>query len=120
MERYWCLRWLAQQKATQVDAVVLKDEVVRLVEIPLIIKLPGMRQAPRGTVVKLDLIRWDEIDLTVEARLLEIVGTVPIETLDEQLDETEEKVEGPDNTESKFDDPIATNDQASATEPVPE
>ncbi|HJW56662.1 MAG TPA: ribonuclease catalytic domain-containing protein [Burkholderiaceae bacterium] len=73
MERYWCLRWLTQEHAKQVDAVVLKEDVLRLVDIPLIIKLPGMPQVARGACVKLDLIRWDEIDLTVEARLIEII-----------------------------------------------
>ncbi len=72
MERYWCLRWLGQEKARQVEAVVLKDELLRLVEIPLVIKLAGMPQVARGTQVTLDILRWDEIDLTVEARLLEI------------------------------------------------
>ncbi|ASU40658.1 ribonuclease II [Herbaspirillum sp. meg3] len=72
MERYWCLRWLAQEQARQVDAVVLKDEILRLVDIPLVIRLPGMPQVARGLQVKLDLLRWDEVDLTVEARLLEI------------------------------------------------
>jgi exoribonuclease-2 len=74
MERFWCLRWLSQQNARQVDAVVLKEEVLRLVDIPLIIKLPGMPQMARGTQVKLDLIRWDEVDLALEARLLEIAA----------------------------------------------
>ena len=78
MERYWCLRWLAQQNVRQVDAVVLKDEVLRLVDIPLIVRLPGMPQAARGTQVRLDLIRWDEIDLSVEARVIEI-ASVPAE-----------------------------------------
>ncbi|NKI67862.1 RNB domain-containing ribonuclease [Collimonas pratensis] len=72
MERYWCLRWLGQEQARQVEAAVLKDEILRLAEIPLIIKLPGMQQLARGTQVKLDIIRWDEVDLTVEARLLEV------------------------------------------------
>ncbi|MGE5649211.1 MAG: ribonuclease catalytic domain-containing protein [Bacillota bacterium] len=80
MERYWCLRWLAQENARQVDAVVLKDEVLRLVDIPLIIRLPGMPQAARGAHVKLDLIRWDEVDLTIEARLIEMTtGPADIE-----------------------------------------
>jgi len=78
MERYWCLRWLAQQNAGQVDTVVLKDEVLRLVDIPLIVRLPGMPQAARGTLVRLDLIRWDEIDLSVEARVIE-VASAPVE-----------------------------------------
>jgi exoribonuclease-2 len=77
MERFWCLRWLSQQNAKHIDAVVLKEEVLRLVDIPLIIKLPGMPQAARGTQVRLDLIRWDEVDLTIEARLLEIGTATP-------------------------------------------
>ena len=72
MERYWCLRWLAQSEARQVEAVVLKDEIVRLVEIPLVLKLSGMTPLARGTQVRLDLLRWDEVDLSVEARLLEV------------------------------------------------
>jgi exoribonuclease-2 len=78
MERYWCLRWLGQEEARQVDAVVLKDEVLRLVDIPLIIRLPGMPQVARGAQVKLDILRWDEIDLTIEARLLDIPAAAEI------------------------------------------
>jgi exoribonuclease-2 len=90
MERYWCLRWLTQEQARQVDAVVLKDEVLRLVDIPLVIKLPGMPPVARGAQVKLDLLRWDEVDLTVEARLLE-VEAVPANALaEEESDEGEE------------------------------
>ena len=74
MERYWCLRWLAQENARQVDAVVLKDEVLRLVDIPLVIRLSGMPQTARGTHVRLDLLRWDEVDLSVEVRLIEIAS----------------------------------------------
>jgi exoribonuclease-2 len=97
MERYWCLRWLAQQQARQVDAVVLKDEIVRLVDIPLIIKLPGMPALARGAQIRLELPRWDEVDLTVEARLLEVVATSAVEPLvenDELSDELGEAAEG--------------------------
>ncbi|MCC2973119.1 ribonuclease catalytic domain-containing protein [Massilia sp. IC2-476] len=77
MERYWCLRWLGQENAKQVDAVVLKDEVVRLVEIPLVARLAGMPQVARGAQVKLDIVRWDEVDLSLEARLLEVAAVAP-------------------------------------------
>jgi exoribonuclease-2 len=77
MERYWCLRWLGQENKHQVDAVVLKDEVLRLTDIPLVIRLAGMPSAPRGAAVKLDVIRWDEVDLTIETRLLEIEEAAP-------------------------------------------
>lgn len=77
MERYWCLRWLAQEQKRQVDAVVLKEEVLRLVDIPLVIRLPGMPQIARGLQVRLELLRWDEIDLSVEARLLDVPAAQP-------------------------------------------
>jgi exoribonuclease-2 len=77
MERYWCLRWLGQENARQVEAVVLKDEVLRLVEIPLVIRLPGMPQVARGAQVRLDIVRWDEVDLSLEARLLEVAEATP-------------------------------------------
>ena len=88
MERYWCLRWLAQGAARQVDAVVLKDEVLRLVEIPLVIPMPGVKH-PRGTQVRLELISWDELDLTVQARVLEVsaVSEPLSDDMDEEFDE---------------------------------
>ncbi|MBJ7310572.1 ribonuclease catalytic domain-containing protein [Rugamonas sp. CCM 8940] len=89
MERYWCLRWLGQQEARQVEAVVLKDEVLRLVDIPLIIKLPGMPQVARGAQVKLDILRWDEVDLSIEARLLEIPVAATV-AADAELDYEDE------------------------------
>jgi exoribonuclease-2 len=100
MERYWCLRWLGQENARQVEAVVLKDEVLRLTDIPLIIRLPGMPSVARGAQVKLDILRWDEVDLTIEARLLEIptdaaTGEVDFEE-DEVEDAPEEAVDAPE------------------------
>ena len=81
MERYWCLRWLGQTGAKHVDAVVLKDEIVRLVEVPLVVRLAGMTQVARGAQVKLDIVRWDEVDLVLEARLLEVVPSAPDEAV---------------------------------------
>ena len=88
MERYWCLRWLGQENAKQVDAVVLKDEVVRLVEIPLVARLAGMPPVARGAQVRLDIVRWDEVDLSLEARLLEVAAASPDASL--ELEEEEE------------------------------
>ena len=87
MERYWCLRWLAQGSVRQVDAVVLKDEVLRLVEVPLVIPMPGVKH-PRGTQVRLELISWDELDLTVQARVLEV--SVISDAISDDMDEESE------------------------------
>ncbi|RAM64348.1 ribonuclease II [Herbaspirillum rubrisubalbicans] len=94
MERYWCLRWLAQENARTVEAVVLKDEILRLVDIPLVLRMPGLPQLARGLQVKLDLLRWDEVDLSVEARLLEL-PTAAAQALASDLgEEDEELLEG--------------------------
>ena len=93
MERYWCLRWLGQQTERKVEAVVLKDEVLRLVDIPLIIRLPGMPAVARGAQVKLDILRWDEVDLTIEARLLEVPSDAAPVAEDAELDYEEEEAD---------------------------
>ncbi len=72
MERYWCLRWLTQNDIRQTRAVVIREELIRLVDIPLTIPMPGMRILARGTQLRVDLLRWDEVDLSVEARLLDV------------------------------------------------
>ena len=89
MERYWCLRWLAQHDARRVEAVVLKDEILRLVDLPLVIKLPGMQSLPRGSQVRLDLVRWDEVDLSVEARLIDVVDSTPVAMSEEEIAEAD-------------------------------
>lgn len=88
MERYWCLRWLEQNNVRRVEAVVLKEDILRLVDIPLIIKMPGMPTLARGTQVTLDILSWDEVDLTVEARLLEVSNatTEPVEEDDAEVE----------------------------------
>ena len=76
MERYWCLRWLQQEHRLQVSAVVVKENVVRLNEIPLTITLPADAQQSamcRGDSVLLEIAHIDEVALTVEARLVKTI-----------------------------------------------
>ncbi|NML61039.1 RNB domain-containing ribonuclease [Massilia sp. RP-1-19] len=117
MERYWCLRWLGQEEARQVDAVVLKEEVLRLVDIPLIIRLPGMPQVARGAQVKIDILRWDEIDLSIEARLLEVAAVAPAE-----VDLDFEEDEGPDAGEAAVEEVVEAEGVVAVvtTDPEPE
>jgi len=75
MEHYWCLRWLSQHEARKVQAVQIKDDLLKLVEIPLIIPMVGVKH-PRGTQLTIELISWDEVDLSVQARLLEVSQAV--------------------------------------------
>lgn len=70
MERYWCLRYLLQTGATTLDAVVIKESLVRVADMPLVLRvasLPDLTIAPRGALVRLQV---EDIDLlTAEMRL---------------------------------------------------
>ena len=45
MERYWTLRYLAQEGLNELDAVVMKDGLVRCDTVPLVFACPGRRAA---------------------------------------------------------------------------
>ncbi len=68
MERYWCLRWLKQENITRCDAVVVRDDVVRLVHAPFYTRVGGMPELPRGHVVMLDILDMDELEQSLECR----------------------------------------------------
>jgi exoribonuclease-2 len=124
MERYWCLRWLEQQDARLVDAVLLKDEVLRLVDIPLVIPMTGVRHA-RGTQLKLELIDWDEVDLSVQARVLEVATVLPSLADEIELEEADVADEAEQAAEQTAEQSAEQDDGGMAGEgaddaPVPE
>lgn len=95
MERYWCLRWLAQETRDRMLAAVLKDGAVRFAEIPLVTRVPELAQASRGTQVMLEIATTDEISLEVSCRVLEVFAgdAVPEEDLEADEETAEESAE---------------------------
>jgi exoribonuclease-2 len=83
MERYWCLRWLAQEGATQATAQVLKENIVRFDTIPLVIKASGMPTLERGTHVRLAV---SEIDLLAAEAKVSFVELLPAAGADAAID----------------------------------
>lgn len=73
MERFWCLRWLQQEKRDQVVASVIKGDLVRLEEIPLLQHVPGLGVHARGTRVQLALSDFDELMIEMSCRVLQIL-----------------------------------------------
>ena len=70
MERYWCLRWLRQHGRGEVDATVLRENVVRLNEIPLVFRVPSLPLQIPGSQIRLAVEHTDLLDVEVEARFL--------------------------------------------------
>jgi len=65
MENYWCLRWLVQESLTEVDAAVLRDNLVRVEGLPLVARVPSLPALAPGARVRLALEAVDLLDRTV-------------------------------------------------------
>ncbi|MFT4102643.1 MAG: RNB domain-containing ribonuclease [Burkholderiaceae bacterium] len=68
MERYWCLRWLEQRGLGRLDAVVVRDDLVRLTQAPLYFRMADLPMLSAGRPIVVDVLSTDVIDLSLEAR----------------------------------------------------
>ena len=78
MERYWCLRWLKQQNVTRTRASVLRDDLVRLANAPLVTRVGGLPALERGAQVEIEILGTDELALEVECRYIGPVAVDPL------------------------------------------
>jgi len=90
MERYWCLRWLQQQRAGMetlspaqprstnednespcgflVEAIVLRENMAKVEGIPLTLRVPSLPDLPAIARVQLEIGEIDLLDLSVQTR----------------------------------------------------
>jgi len=88
MERYWTLHYLQQHALSELTATVIKDNLVRADELPLVLNVLGAEGLPRGAHVRVRLGQIDDISL-------DIGGTV-IERLDQAVESMAEDSEDDD------------------------
>lgn len=76
MEHYWCLRYLKQEAITELTALVLKEDLVRIQGLPMVQRIIGL---PQGTVpksvVKLSVQHIDLVHQTAQMQFLSVVST---------------------------------------------
>ena len=70
IERYWTLQYLAQNGITELNAVVMKDGLVRADDLPLVFRVPGTESLPRGAHVRVGLSGSDLLTLDIHASLV--------------------------------------------------
>ena len=70
MERYWCLRWLLQEKIGTTSALVIKENLVKLDRLPLVTRVPSLPEMFPETHVELEISQVDLLDLAVNAKFI--------------------------------------------------
>lgn len=80
MERYWSLKYLLQESIKQTQAIVLKEQTVRIDHIPIVHRLSDLPSDLQiGDKVHLQILDIDLLNLTLEARFINKVD--PSETI---------------------------------------
>ncbi len=70
MERYWCLRWLEQEHISQVECIVLRENLVKLVDIPLTFRAPSLPELPANSRVLMAITTIDLLELNLQTRFV--------------------------------------------------
>ena len=102
IERYWCLRLLAQEGISECVLVVRRDDLARFENLPLFTRLPGLGECPPGQRL---LVRIEDIDFIRLEVCCHLIKRLEQTSAAEPLDEDEE-------------DSLAAYDEAPLPEPV--
>ena len=71
MERFWTLKYLQQNNITEIVASVIKENLVRADDMPLVLPVMGAANLPRGARVRVKLGDIDEVTLDVAGTVVE-------------------------------------------------
>lgn len=95
MDRYWSLRWIMQEGLKQLEAIVVKGDLVRIDGLPFMQRVPGLPEdLPRGRKVLLLVQNCDLVNLVLEASLIKVLDeTDALAQVEEDVVETESDAE---------------------------
>ncbi len=65
MEHYWCLRWLLQEKVRLARTTVVRDNLVRFADLPLVVRVPSLADLEPGAEAVVEVEEVDLIDTQV-------------------------------------------------------
>lgn len=77
MERYWCLRWLLQENVGIVEATVLRENLCRFDELPLVVRVPSLPALASGKRVALAVSEIDLLELTFHCEFRREIAFAP-------------------------------------------
>ncbi|MBZ8141949.1 ribonuclease II [Rubrivivax gelatinosus] len=89
IERFWTLRWIEQNGVTEIEAAVMKGGLVRAETLPLVFRVPGTEDWPRGARLRARVAGIDLLTLDLHATLAVRIEDEPPEAVAEVDDEAE-------------------------------
>ncbi|MGE5641058.1 MAG: ribonuclease catalytic domain-containing protein [Clostridia bacterium] len=78
MEGYWCLRWLEQERVETATAVLLRENLARFENLPLVVRVASLPALEPGTRVRLALGSLDLLERSVACTYLETLGVASV------------------------------------------
>jgi exoribonuclease-2 len=76
METYWSLRWLQQENVSTVEALVLRENLVRIQGLPLTTRVSAAPTLEPGTVIRAEIAHIDLLERTLTCHYRESLGGV--------------------------------------------
>lgn len=73
MERYWCLRWLIQEGVTEMDAVVIRENLIRMEGLPLVTRVSGAPTLNPGDRLCVALGEIDLLNIECATRFIALL-----------------------------------------------
>jgi exoribonuclease-2 len=89
IERYWTLKYLAQNSIQELEAAVMKDGLVRADTLPLVFRALGAESLPRGARVAVRITGTDLLTLDLHANVTARLDDAATTADDAVVDDTE-------------------------------
>jgi exoribonuclease-2 len=93
IERYWTLKALAQDGVTEIEAVVLKDGLVRADAWPLVFRALGCENLARGVRVRVRVTGSDLLTLELHAHLISQLDAAAVADASSNVDSAQADAE---------------------------
>jgi exoribonuclease-2 len=77
LERYWMLRWLIQENISEVTASVIREDLVRFDNLPMVTRAPSVMGIAPGAKIRLAISSIDLLDIGFHAEYLSTLETPP-------------------------------------------
>ena len=83
MERYWCLQYLLQENATEISAVVWRDNLVKIDGMFYITKVPSLPELKVGTKVLLEIKHIDTLLMELNCKFKSVIESEVVAVVEE-------------------------------------